>query len=147
MCLELVARTFFAQEDTVTPLVIAVGSAVTNILLGLLLMGPLGHGGLALANSIAVSLEVLVLLVILRGRLGGVQGRQILSTLARVIIASLIMGGAVTLVLRIMQNAQIGTFATVALAGGSGVAAYVVLAWLLRIEALSRLPRLLLSRR
>ena len=37
--------------------------------LGLLLMGPLGFGGLALANSIAVTAEVLALSFVLRRRL------------------------------------------------------------------------------
>jgi putative peptidoglycan lipid II flippase len=59
-CLELAARTFFAQKDMITPLIIANGSGLVNVVLGLLLMGPLGHGGLALANSLAVTAEVLV---------------------------------------------------------------------------------------
>lgn len=67
--LELVARTFFARQDTITPLLFAAGSALLNIVLGLLLMGVLGFGGLALANSIAVSVEVLALSFVLRRRL------------------------------------------------------------------------------
>jgi len=57
-CLEVAARAFFAQQDTLTPLYLAAGSAALNILLGVLLMGPLGPGGLALANSLAVSSAV-----------------------------------------------------------------------------------------
>ncbi len=68
-CLELVARAFFAQKDTVTPLLLAAGSAALNIGLALILMRPLGAGGLALANSLAVTLEVLALLWLLRRRL------------------------------------------------------------------------------
>ena len=70
-CLELVARAFFARQDTVTPLLLATASAVVNILLGLLLMRPLGFGGLALSNSIAVTAEVIALYVVLRRRLRG----------------------------------------------------------------------------
>ena len=73
-CLELAARTFFAQQDTVTPLVVAAASAAANIALALLLMRPLGYGGLALANSLAVTAEVIVLLAIQRRRLRGVEG-------------------------------------------------------------------------
>ncbi len=64
--LELVARAFFARQDTITPLALAALSALVNILLGLALMRPLGFGGLALANSVAVSAEVLALLALLR---------------------------------------------------------------------------------
>ena len=86
--LEVVARAFFAQQDTVTPLLIAAGSAALNIVLALLLMQPLGHGGLALANSIAVSLEMLVLLYILRRRWSSVEGRRMLALFGRVLGAS-----------------------------------------------------------
>ena len=67
--LELVARAFFARQDTLTPLLLATASALVNIVLGLLLMGPLGFGGLALSNSIAVTAEVLALSFVLRRRL------------------------------------------------------------------------------
>ncbi len=86
-CLELAARAFFAQQDTTTPLLVAVGSAGANILLGVLLMGPMGHTGLALANSLAVSAEVSVLLLILRRRLGGVEGWRTLRAMGRVAAA------------------------------------------------------------
>ena len=64
-------------------------------MLGILLMRPLGAGGLALGNSIAITAEVLVLMAILRRRWNGVEGGQILRTLIRVGLASLVMGGVV----------------------------------------------------
>ncbi len=97
--LELAARAFFAQQDTVTPLFVAVGSAVASIALGIVLMGPLGAGGLALGNSIAITGEVLVLMAILRKRWHGVEGGQILRSLMRVGLASAVMGLAVAGVL------------------------------------------------
>ena len=93
-CLELAARAFFAQQDTVTPLLVAAGSGAVNLALALVLMQPMGHGGLALANSLAVSAEVLVLLFILRRRSGGIQGRETLNALGRIILATLVMGMA-----------------------------------------------------
>ena len=59
-----------------TPLLLAAASAAANITLGIVLMGPLNYGGLALANSLAVTGEVLALLLILRRRWGGVEGRR-----------------------------------------------------------------------
>ena len=87
-CLELAARAFFAQQDTVTPLLIAAGSAALNVLLALLLMGPLGAGGLALANSLAITAEVLTLMLVLRVRWRGVEGRATLGVLGRVLLAT-----------------------------------------------------------
>jgi putative peptidoglycan lipid II flippase len=146
-CLELAARAFFAQQDTVTPLLIAAGSAGANILLAVLLMEPLGAGGLALANSLAVSGEVLVLLLVLRRRLGGVEGRRLLDTLGRVLGATLLMAAAVSGVLALGQQAGVGVLSLVAVAATVGGLGYVGAGLLLGVQALRRLPATLLARK
>jgi putative peptidoglycan lipid II flippase len=115
--------------------------------LGVLLMGPLGYSGLALANSLAVSAEVMVLLFILRRRLGGVEGRETLQALARIALASLMMGGAVVGVLALQSPAGVGAFGRVAVGGVAGVLAYIVAGLLLGVQPLYRLPAVLLARR
>jgi putative peptidoglycan lipid II flippase len=135
-CLEVAARAFFAQQDTITPLFIAAGSAVANILLGLALMGPLGHGGLALANSLAVSVEVLVLLAVLRRRWGGIGARETLKGLGRVGIATAAMTGVLGLVLLLAEGAGLAPLWTVALGAGAGVLVYLAVGWRLRLTAL-----------
>lgn len=67
--LEVGARTFYAQQDTRTPLFVAIGAMSVTVTMSLLLRTPLGVGGLALANSIGVTVEVIALLIILRRRL------------------------------------------------------------------------------
>ena len=62
---EIVVRVFYALHDTATPVVAGVATVALNILLSLALIGRLSFGGLALANSIATALEMLVLLVLL----------------------------------------------------------------------------------
>ena len=135
-CLEVAARAFFAQQDTVTPLIIAAGSAALNIALGLILMGPLGHGGLALANSIAISLEVLVLLYVLRRRWGGIEGRRTLMLFLRAVAASAVMAGVVLGVLSFGESADWSVLLLVALGGGAGGIVYVGLGLLLGVDAL-----------
>ena len=146
-CLELVARTFFAQKDTVTPLIVATGSAAVNLLLAFLLMRPLGYGGLALSNSLAVSAEVLVLLSILRRRLGGVEARRTAGVLARVIAAAAGMGLVVEGVLSLGARAGHGVLLPALAAVLAGVVAYIVASLALGIQELYRLPRALLARR
>ena len=135
-CLELAARAFFAQQDTVTPLLIATGSAVVNILLGLVLMGPLGHGGLALANSLAISAELLALLLVLRKRWGGVEGRQLLGTLGAVAAMTLVMGLVVAGVLALGQRAGLSTLECLLLGVGTGITVYLASGLLLGLQAL-----------
>jgi putative peptidoglycan lipid II flippase len=145
-CLELTARAFFAQQDTVTPLLIATGSAVANIILAIVLMKPLGHGGLALANSLAVSAEVLVLLLILRVRIGGIQGWRTLRSLGKVLVASVAMGIAILGVLLATRGVGTSSLWMLVMAGTVGIFAYVLVALLLRVESLRELPSLLWTR-
>ncbi len=143
-CLELAARAFFALKDTVTPLLLAAASAALNIALALALMGPLGHGGLALANSVAITLEVLALLWLLRRRLDGVEGRQTLATLARVTAASLAMSGAVLVALQ--WGAGHSPLIQVALGGAAGATTYLLAARLLGVRQLEHFLAAVLGR-
>jgi putative peptidoglycan lipid II flippase len=132
--LEVAARAFFAQQDTVTPLLVATGSAVINIGLAILLMRPLGHSGLALANSLAISAEVSVLLLILRRRWGSVEGRETLSTTGRVLAATLLMALSIIGVLALGEGAGLGSLWLAATGGVVGGAVYLGAGLLLKIR-------------
>ncbi len=67
--LEVAARTFYAQQDTWTPLVVAIGAMAVGIAASVILRPVFGVGGLALANAVGVTVEVAALLIILRPRL------------------------------------------------------------------------------
>jgi putative peptidoglycan lipid II flippase len=58
---------------------------------------PLDFGGLALANTVATSLEALLLLALLRRRMGGIDGRRLADSLLRTVVAAGAMGGALFL--------------------------------------------------
>jgi putative peptidoglycan lipid II flippase len=59
---------FFAREDTVTPVKVAVLCVVVNFGLNLALMRPLGHVGIAVATAISAWLNAVLLAVLLRRR-------------------------------------------------------------------------------
>jgi len=143
--LELAARAFFAQQDTVTPLLVAIGSAAVNIGLAIVLMRPLDYGGLALANSLAISAEVMVLLLILRRRWGGVEGRETLNTMGRVLVATLLMGSSMAGILRLGQSAGLSSLWLVVAGGIVGGTVYLGAGYVLKVRALYSLPRALLG--
>lgn len=91
---EVVARLYYAQQDTLTPLLLAAAAMGLNIAGAYALVGPLGVGGLALANSLAVTGEVVLGLWLLRHRLGAVDARA----LARAAAVALAAGIAAALV-------------------------------------------------
>ena len=65
----VLARAFYARQDTATPVAAAVGAVAINCTLAVVLVGPLGLPGIALAIAIAAWIEALVLLAILYRRL------------------------------------------------------------------------------
>lgn len=93
--LETITRAFYAMHDTATPVRIGIASVVLNIILSLVLIGPLQQGGLALANSIATTLEMIILLYLLRPRLGGVDGRTLATSAGKMFVGAIVMALAI----------------------------------------------------
>ena len=64
--IKILSTGFFSKQDTKTPVKIAVIAMVSNVVLNLLLVGPLAHAGLALATSLAAYLNAGLLFLSLR---------------------------------------------------------------------------------
>lgn len=73
----VVLNAFYAMKDTRTPALTAVGSVTANLALGVVLMKPMGHGGLALALSLASTIHLGLLTLALRRKLGALGWRGI----------------------------------------------------------------------
>jgi putative peptidoglycan lipid II flippase len=90
--IKIIAPAFYSLQDTKTPVKIAMWSMILNIVLNLILMGPLKHGGLALATSIAALFNIILLIYYLRKRLGLMGGRKILLSTLKLALSSTLMG-------------------------------------------------------
>jgi putative peptidoglycan lipid II flippase len=88
----VVTQAFYSMMDTRTPLWVAIGAVIVNLGAGLLLMGPMKQGGLALATSLAAAFNVAFLFAILMKRLRQFPTAEFASSLTKISIASLIMG-------------------------------------------------------
>lgn len=87
---EIAVRSFYAMKDTRTPVIIAVIAVITNIgLAWLFSTRGTGLRGLAMAFSIANTLEAVLLLAVFGQRLGGL-GRDFWLALGKMGIASLL---------------------------------------------------------
>ncbi len=71
---DMANRAFYALQDTTTPMIVSVGTAGINIVLNLVLVHPLAHGGLALATTLSGAFAAGTLLWLLRGRLARTIG-------------------------------------------------------------------------
>lgn len=134
---EILSRAFYAMKDTRTPVVVGVIAMSLNIILSLILgpvflrIGWLAIGGLALANSIATGLESIVLLIILRKRLKGLEGRKIFQLLWKVLLSVLVMGIAIWWLVDYAELSNVLTLVIGAIAG-AGLFAFSLLVF--RVE-------------
>ncbi len=103
--IEIVTRAFYALKNTKTPVVIGVAAMAVNIGLSWLLLNLFArcgwppYGGLALANSIAVLLEMVVLLALLRLRLGSLSAGGLGRAVAKMSLAT----GGLALILLVLR--------------------------------------------
>lgn len=88
----IVVAAFFAMQDTRTPVQMAGISIIVNIILGIVLMKPLAHGGLALATSLASILNLSLLVRALRTKLDSLGWRSIARSVCRTSFSSVGMG-------------------------------------------------------
>jgi putative peptidoglycan lipid II flippase len=137
---EIVSRAFYALHDTKTPVGVGVAAMSLNVGLSIGLSrlfntwGWMPHGGLALANSIATFLEMGVLLIFMRRRLTGLEGRHVLNGLVKALAAA----GVMALALWGWMRATAGAPAWLVALGGMlvGVLVYVLMLALLRVPEL-----------
>jgi putative peptidoglycan lipid II flippase len=100
---EILARAFYALHDTKTPVLVGSAAMGLNVLFSLLFsdwfarLGWMPHGGLALANSLATALEATGLIILMRRRLNGLQGRHVLTGAGQALAAALAMSAGLWL--------------------------------------------------
>ncbi len=88
---KLAATVFYAQKDTKTPVIVATVALLSNVILNLILMRYLAHGGLALASSISSFLNF-GLLVFLAGKKAVARlARTDMAAILKAVIATLVM--------------------------------------------------------
>jgi putative peptidoglycan lipid II flippase len=88
----VVTAAFYSMQDTRTPVKIAIVGVLSNIFFSLILMGPMKHSGLALANALASGINFLLLFYMLRKKLKRIDAKRIVKSFAKIAAASLIMG-------------------------------------------------------
>ncbi len=135
--MEILARAFYALHDTKTPVIVGMIAMSLNIIFSIAFaalfarIGWMPHGGLALANSLATALEMVGLLILMRRRLGGIEGRNILRGLGQVVLAAMGMGIALVW----WEQAQITSATWMVTLGGIAIGGlvYFMGVWILKV--------------
>jgi putative peptidoglycan lipid II flippase len=149
--LEILSRAFYALEDTWTPVLVGIGAMISNIALNFIFIRFIGDpnslergafAGLAFANASTTVIEALVLLWLMRRRIGSINDLYVLFGAAKAAIAALGMG----LVLWLMYFLPIHGLWLALLGAIVGGLVYFGASIMLGLEEAKAIPQLLLRR-
>ena len=123
---------FHSLGDTRTPVIVSGLDLIAFVVLALWLRGPYGHVGVSMAIAGSSAVQMVLLFIGLKMRLGTIRGREIGSSTARVAFASLVAAVAGWGAARILSGMGAGPLER-ALPGLAGVlvfgALYLALVW------------------
>lgn len=153
----IAARSFYAQQDTRTPLYISIFAIGLNVALAIWFTMSLRMGayGLAYAQSIVAMVEVFILFTVMHYRLGGLFDMIMLRAISRMLLATFIMSivSYISVQLLQLQNtdqsflATFPKFVAIVIVSGS---VYLLASRMLRLKEaapiIHRLERLLFAR-
>lgn len=144
----LLARSFYAYEDTKTPMAISILAIIINIVLAWLLANIWGVEGLALAFSIASVINMLLLYIILNLKIKDIDNNAIFNSLLKISANSIIAGFVVYGVLQILapwvdMHSFWGIFLQGLGAGLLGLLSYVILSIVFKLPEVDIVRRML----
>lgn len=89
----IVRRAFFALKESFIPAALGIWAMIANVLLNVILMEPLGIGGLALATSVTSAAKTLMQMYFLRKKINGINGSDFIPEFLKILLATGIMVG------------------------------------------------------
>lgn len=135
------ARSFYAQQDTKTPLYISLFTIALNITLAVTFINfmDMGAYGLGYAQSLASVFEVVVLFTVMNYKLKGLINNKLLAPIGRMAIATSIMAVVCYIMVQLFQlqssdNSFLATFPKFTLIAVVSMGAYLALSKALKLK-------------
>ncbi len=88
----ILVRSFYALKNTITPLVMSIITISINAIFSLILVGPMGHIGLALAYSLSMIAQCLIYFILLRKKIGQIGFKNMFISFFKTGLACMAMG-------------------------------------------------------
>jgi len=139
----ILTRAYYASGNVYTPVVMGIISIGVNVAASILLIKPLGHGGLALANSLAAIANSIFLYIFFCRRLPVFSQRAFFSSIGRMLIATIVMAitvwGAKLVLAPLAYRGSLGLLLLVGIAMIAGAIVYFIIAKILRVHEIDQL--------
>ena len=148
---QLLLRAFYSMQDTRTPALVNIAAVSLNTAVNFVFFRFFGVKGLALGHATAYTFAVIVSTILIRRRLGGLEGRTVVAGLSRVAAAGAATAAAAWGAARLLG----GALGTSSIAGqavqvfgsvAAGLLVFVLIAFALRMEELDLVKTSLASR-
>ncbi len=140
--LKVLNPAFYALGDARTPMLVSLGSIAVNFATAYIMIrvANLGPAGLAMSTSVVALFGFFVLFGILRAKIGGVHGRELAAGIAKVALASLVMGSVVAVSSRAVSSwlgvSQLARLADLAISLPIGLVVFYAMCRMLGVEEL-----------
>lgn len=138
---QIAVRSFYAHQDTKTPLYISFFAIALNIILAVWFTFSLNMGiyGLAWAASIASIVQVIILLTIMARHIKGLFDYRFVHAITRMVFSTCIMGiityiSFMLLPLRATDQSFFSSFPKFFLVVAINLAAYVLISWMFKLR-------------
>jgi putative peptidoglycan lipid II flippase len=142
--IRVISPAFLALDDARSPMLVGLGSILTNFVLNWLFVRHLriGHWGLALSASLVSVSNFAVLLCLMRSRSRGIEGRRLVRSALKIVLASILMaavvrGGSLFLEGWLGSLSVLARLITVAGSILLGLGSYLLLCKMLSIDELA----------
>lgn len=122
----ILTRAYFARQDGRTPLIAGFASILINIVLSIILTGPLNVTGLAIASAVAATVGGVILIFPLQASGAGFLSRKFIADTVKMIVCALAMAAAVYGLLQLFDGIAISTTGKILTAVVPAVAGLVV---------------------
>jgi putative peptidoglycan lipid II flippase len=139
---KIFVNAFYSFQDTKTPIKVAVVTIILHIVLCIVLMHPLGVGGLALATAISSYVNFILLVFYMRQYMKQLELKQIFSSFLKTLFASFVAGIVAWYVCKSLNKPFIAVF----IAMISGLAIFIIVLYILRSEELKAIYKMLICR-
>lgn len=147
----LLVRAFYALKDTKTPVMVSLLVVAVNIFLTVYFVDilHLKVWSLGLSFSISSILSGLMLFIFLNFKIGGFNLQQVVSPLVKMLMATVIMGVALYIPVRLLDQVIFDTTRTInliiltLLASTFALSIYIYLVWFMKVRELQTFANLL----
>ena len=140
---DILGKVFYSLKDTKTPMINGVIAMVMNVILNIVLVNVMGHGGLALATSLSSIICILLLFCSLKKKIVYYGQDKINNTFFKALISSLAMGVVTYFVYKLFSGMLGLGFIQEAISLGAsvgvGVIVYAVLVKVFKVEEIDML--------